>query len=71
MEQAKDLLTVSDISRRLGLTTNRIYQLMSSGALPSVRVGGAIRVPKDAWEEWLSRKSSEALSAGGRHVKAA
>jgi len=65
----KELLKVRDIAERMCISPNRVYQLMSSGELPSVRVGGAIRIPADAWEQWLGKKSREAMSEGARKAE--
>ena len=63
----KELLTAKDISERMSISTNRVYQLMSLGAIPSVRIGGAIRVPKEAWDTWLVKKGEEALNNEDKH----
>jgi len=47
------VLTVSDISKILGIGKNTAYDLIRSGALKSVRVGRQIRVSKSAFLEFL------------------
>ncbi len=47
------VLTVSDISKILGIGKNTAYDLIRSGAMKSVRVGRQIRVPKSAFLEFL------------------
>ena len=56
----RDFLRPSEISGSLGVTTGRIYQLLASGQLPSVRVGKAIRIPKKAFEEWVTAQTAQA-----------
>lgn len=58
-----ELLRPADVASRLGLTTNRVYQLISDGVIPSTRIGGAIRIPRPAWDTWLKRQSENALAA--------
>jgi excisionase family DNA binding protein len=58
-----DLLRVREVAERLGVTPSRVYQLTRSGEIPSVRVGGALRIPREAWEEWLDRQRDRALKA--------
>jgi excisionase family DNA binding protein len=58
-----DLLRASDVAVRLGVTSNRVYQLIAARAIPAVRIGGAIRIPRAAWETWLKDRSDEALAA--------
>jgi excisionase family DNA binding protein len=63
MRGEKEMLRPADLARPLGVGRRRVYQLISAGVIPAVRVGGAIRVPKIAWEEWLRGRSAEALSS--------
>ena len=58
----KALLKPSDIAPLLGVTTARVYQLIQQGDLPGVRVGGAVRIPKSAWKQWLARLDDEAMA---------
>jgi len=48
-----EMLKPSDLAPRLGVTTGRVYQLIAEGIIPSVRIGRAIRIPREAWDEWL------------------
>ena len=48
------VLTVSDISKILGIGMNTAYDLVRSEAIKSVRVGRQIRVSKDAFLEFIS-----------------
>jgi excisionase family DNA binding protein len=68
MENPRELLRPLDIASSLGLTTGRIYQLITAGVLPHVRVGRTIYIPRQAWEQWLKERSSDALSAIGNAV---
>jgi excisionase family DNA binding protein len=61
-----EMLRPADIAERLGLSAGRIYQLIAAGAIPVVRVGGALRIPRAAWDEWLRARSEEALASLGR-----
>ena len=47
------VLTVSDVSKILGIGMNTAYDLIRSGAIKSVRVGRQIRVSKSAFLEFL------------------
>ena len=48
------VLTVSDISKILGIGMNTAYDLVRNEAIKSVRVGRQIRVSKDAFLEFIS-----------------
>lgn len=59
----KEILRPSDLAPLLGVTTGRVYQLIAAGILPSVRVAGSIRVPREAWQRWLDEQRDRALRA--------
>lgn len=61
-----EMLRPTDIAERLGVTASRVYQMISDRVIPAVRVGGAIRIPRAAWDEWLRGRSEEALAGVGR-----
>lgn len=61
----REMLRASDIAPCLGVTTGRIYQLIAAGVIPAVRIGGAIRIPLQAWEIWLAEQTQHAV-AGAR-----
>ncbi len=42
------LLTVAQAAEHLDTTTSRLYELAAAHAIPSVRIGRAIRIPQDA-----------------------
>jgi excisionase family DNA binding protein len=44
MQQEEQLLTVSEVAARLSLVPPTVYRLIWRGALPSVRIGRAVRV---------------------------
>ena len=44
----------------LGIGRTKVYELMRSGALRSVRIGGLRRIPAAALEEFVARLEAEA-----------
>ena len=54
MDDLPLVLTVSDVSKILGIGMNTTYDLIRSGAMKSVRVGRQIRVSKAAFLEFIS-----------------
>ncbi len=58
-----ELLKPQELAVPLGVSVPRVYQLIAAGHIPSVRVGGAIRIPRAAWEEWLKAQSVRAIAA--------
>jgi excisionase family DNA binding protein len=53
----REMLKVREVGAQLRIGRNQAYELVRSGALRSVRIGRAIRVPVEALEEY---------KAGGR-----
>jgi len=58
----KPFLTIVEVAERLSLTPGRCYQLARAGELPVTRVGGRLRVPTAAFDEWVRRKAERALA---------
>lgn len=63
MKEQQELLRPSDLAPLLGVTTSRVYQLIAARVLPAVRVGGAIRVPREAWQRWVAEQADRALDS--------
>lgn len=49
-EQAKDWLTVPEATKALGVSRQRVYQLIGWGRLPAEKVGRTYRIPRAAVE---------------------
>ena len=62
MAEAQLFLRPREVAALLGVTRDRIYTLVRAREIPSTKVGGAIRIPRDAWERWVSAKSKQALA---------
>lgn len=45
--------TVNDIARILGVSRAGAYRLVQEGLFKSVRIGNAIRIPKQSFDKWL------------------
>ena len=54
------LVRPEDAARALGVGRTKVYELMRSGALRSVRVGGLRRIPVAALNEFGTRLEEEA-----------
>jgi excisionase family DNA binding protein len=53
------LLRPAEVSVLLGLSRSKVYRMIESGELPSLRIGRAVRVPRRAFEDWLTRAERE------------
>jgi excisionase family DNA binding protein len=52
-EDLKDVLTVKDIIKFLGISRAKAYELVHSGAFHVVKVGARILIPKKSILKWL------------------
>jgi excisionase family DNA binding protein len=48
-----ELLTVREAARLLRLSRSQTYALCQRGALPTIRLGRSVRVPREELEAWL------------------
>lgn len=50
----------------IGVSRARAYELIASGVLPSIRIGGSIRVPVDARRQWIGAQLEARSAEEGR-----
>jgi len=55
----KMVLKPSEVSEVLGIGRTRAYELLSTGELPSIRIGKSIRIPVTALKQWMEERQSE------------
>lgn len=48
------------LSAVLGLSRSKVYELLASGVLPSIKIAGSVRVPRAALEEWIRAQTRRA-----------
>ena len=49
------MLRPSEAADAMGVSRSKAYELIANGEIPSVRLGGCIRVPVEALKEWIAR----------------
>lgn len=54
------LLRATEVAGALGVGRATAYQLMASGALPTVRIGRSVRVPAEALRAWVRAQTRQA-----------
>ncbi len=59
----KLLLRPAEAAEVLGLGRSKTYELLASGALPSVRIGRSLRVPVEALRAWIKEQEAEQNAA--------
>ena len=57
------LLTVPEAAEALAISRSKLYELLATGAVASIRVDGSRRVPLTALEEYVSKLLAERKAA--------
>ena len=65
-----ELMSPADVAPLLGVTTSRVYQLVAAGSIPAIRRGRAIRIPRAAWEAWMTERCKEAVQGAKERRRA-
>jgi len=50
---------VSEISELIGCSKSKAYELVHSGAIPSILIGSLLRVPRSALEAFTKRATNQ------------
>lgn len=58
------LYRVGETADVIGCSRAKTYELIARGEIPSIRVGGSIRVPVDQLREWVNSELSKRTSRG-------
>jgi excisionase family DNA binding protein len=64
------LLRTTEVGKVLGLGRSTIFELLAAGELPTVRIGRAVRVPRQALEDWIRQRTVEQRAGAHRNVSA-
>jgi excisionase family DNA binding protein len=51
------LLRTDEAARLLGLGRTKVFELLTAGELPVVRIGRAVRVPRGELERWIAERT--------------
>ncbi len=51
----REWLTVSEVQKLLGIGSTKAYELISTGELPAIRVGRALRIRRSEIDAWAER----------------
>lgn len=50
------LLRPLEAAEALGISRAKAYELIAAGEIPSVKLGGCVRVPVSALENWIAEQ---------------
>lgn len=59
------LLRAADVQAQLGMSRAKVYRLMQHNILPTVRIGGSVRVPRKALFRWIADNTQPGRKAEG------
>jgi excisionase family DNA binding protein len=48
------MLRPVEAGEAIGVSRSKAYELIAAGEIPSVKVGGCVRVPVDALKRWIA-----------------
>jgi excisionase family DNA binding protein len=57
------LLRPAEASEMLGVSRAKCYELIASGQIPSVKLGGCVRVPLEEFKTWVRDQVKERAEA--------
>jgi len=60
--ESREWITLQEMQDLLGIGSTKAYELVSSGEVPSVRIGRAIRINRRQLDDWLDRQSYPPVS---------
>lgn len=56
MDREREWLKVPEVAEVLQIARSRAYELVGSGAIPSVRIGRSVRVSRKELDRWLEER---------------
>ncbi len=57
------MLRPTEAADAIGISRSKAYEMIAAGQIPSVRVGGVVRVPVAALKTWIERQLAERAEA--------
>jgi excisionase family DNA binding protein len=57
MNSEKLLLRPVEAAEMLGMSKTKVYNMITAGIIPSIRVGGNVRIPADRLRAWIDELS--------------
>jgi excisionase family DNA binding protein len=57
------LLTVPEAAKALAISRSKLYELLTSGAVASIRIDGSRRIPLTLLEEYIAKLLAERKAA--------
>ena len=58
------LLNAVETGRLLSISRSKVLDLATGGHLPSLRIGGSVRIPREALVEWIADRTNGFQTGG-------
>lgn len=59
LDDLPECISVPDLASYLGISRSGAYNLCRSGQIPSIRIGGSVRVRKSVFLEWIAAQEKK------------
>ena len=59
----KVYLRVAEVASYLDMSDTKIYELIKMGAVPAMKIGRDIRVPREPFLQWLEKQHGNAAES--------
>ncbi len=56
------LLRIPEVADTLGIGRTKIYEMIATGELPTIRVGRAIRISVSTLQKWVEAREQQGVS---------
>ena len=56
------LLRIPEVAETLGIGRTKIYELIATGELPTIRVGRAVRISVSTLQKWVENREQQGIS---------
>ena len=53
------LLRIPEVAETLGIGRTKIYELIATGELPTIRLGRAVRISVSALQKWVEAREQQ------------
>ena len=53
------LLRIPEVAETLGIGRTKIYEMIATGELPTIRIGQAVRVSVSALQKWVEEREQQ------------
>jgi len=68
MPEESLLLRPDEVAKELALSTSKVYQMLAANELPAIRIGAAVRVPREDLKDWIQQRMREQRGQVGLEV---